>query len=41
MLNHMLDQLARHGLVDIYADIEGDLETGTHHINALLRRPSC
>ena len=32
MLNHMLDQLARHGLVDIYADIEGDLETGTHHI---------
>jgi imidazoleglycerol-phosphate dehydratase len=32
MLNHMLDQIARHGLVDIYADIEGDLETGTHHI---------
>ena len=28
MLNHMLDQLAWHGLVDIYADIEGDLETG-------------
>jgi imidazoleglycerol-phosphate dehydratase len=28
MLNHMLDQIARHGLVDI----KGDLETGTHHI---------
>ncbi len=32
MLNHMLDQIARHGLIDINASIEGDLETGTHHI---------
>jgi len=32
MLNHMLDQIARHGLIDITADIKGDLETGTHHI---------
>ena len=32
MLNHMLDQIARHGLIDIKASIEGDLETGTHHI---------
>ena len=32
MLNHMLDQIARHGLIDIKADIKGDLETGTHHI---------
>jgi len=32
MLNHMLDQIARHGLIDINASIKGDLETGTHHI---------
>ena len=32
MLNHMLDQIARHGLIDINATITGDLETGTHHI---------
>ena len=32
MLNHMLDQIARHGLIDIKAEIKGDLETGTHHI---------
>ncbi len=32
MLNHMIDQIARHGLIDIKASIEGDLETGTHHI---------
>ncbi|MBL06502.1 MAG: imidazoleglycerol-phosphate dehydratase [Chloroflexi bacterium] len=32
MLNHMLDQISRHGLIDINASIQGDLETGTHHI---------
>ena len=30
-LDHMLNQIARHGLVDLSARVEGDLETGTHH----------
>ena len=31
MLNHMLDQIARHGLVDITIRAEGDLEIDAHH----------
>ncbi len=30
-LNHMLHQIARHGLIDLDVKADGDLETGTHH----------
>ena len=30
-LDHMLDQVARHGLVDLAVDAEGDLEIDAHH----------
>ena len=30
-LDHMLDQIARHGLVDIKIKAEGDLEIDAHH----------
>ena len=30
-LDHMLDQIARHGLVDITIRAEGDLEIDAHH----------
>ncbi len=30
-LEHMLDQIARHGLIDIDVDAEGDLEIDAHH----------
>jgi imidazoleglycerol-phosphate dehydratase len=30
-LNHMLSQIARHGLIDLTVRADGDLETGTHH----------
>ncbi|MSQ07748.1 MAG: imidazoleglycerol-phosphate dehydratase HisB [Dehalococcoidia bacterium] len=30
-LNHMLSQIARHGLVDLTVRVKGDTETGTHH----------
>lgn len=30
-LKHMLDQVARHGLIDLKARANGDLETGSHH----------
>jgi imidazoleglycerol-phosphate dehydratase len=30
-LNHMLSQIARHGLVDLTVHVKGDVETGTHH----------
>jgi imidazoleglycerol-phosphate dehydratase len=30
-LKHMLDQVARHGLIDLTVRADGDLETGTHH----------
>ncbi len=30
-LDHMLDQIARHGLIDIEVDAEGDLHIDAHH----------
>lgn len=30
-LDHMLDQIARHGLIDIEVDAQGDLEIDAHH----------
>jgi len=30
-LDHMLDLLARHGRLDLTVEVEGDLETGSHH----------
>jgi imidazoleglycerol-phosphate dehydratase len=30
-LEHMLDQVARHGLIDIEIDAKGDLEIDDHH----------
>lgn len=30
-LDHMLDQIARHGLVDLTVEAEGDLEVDDHH----------
>jgi imidazoleglycerol-phosphate dehydratase len=30
-LDHMLDLLARHGRLDLEAQVRGDLETGAHH----------
>jgi len=29
--NHMLDQIARHGLIDLSIDVKGDLEIDEHH----------
>ncbi|WP_372791536.1 imidazoleglycerol-phosphate dehydratase HisB [Paraconexibacter sp.] len=29
--DHMLDLLARHGRLDLQADVRGDLQTGAHH----------
>lgn len=29
--DHMLDQIARHGQIDLYLDAEGDLEVDEHH----------
>ena len=31
MLNHLIDQIARHGLFDIRVEARGDLEVGKHH----------
>ena len=30
-LKHMLEQISKHGLIDITVTAKGDLETGTHH----------
>jgi imidazoleglycerol-phosphate dehydratase len=30
-LDHMLDLLARHGRLDLFVNVDGDLETGAHH----------
>lgn len=30
-LDHMLDLLSRHGRLDLFVDVKGDLETGAHH----------
>jgi imidazoleglycerol-phosphate dehydratase len=30
-LDHMLDLVARHGRLDLFVDVKGDLETGAHH----------
>jgi imidazoleglycerol-phosphate dehydratase len=30
-LDHMLDLVARHGRLDLQVDVQGDLETGSHH----------
>jgi imidazoleglycerol-phosphate dehydratase len=30
-LKHMLNQIARHGLIDLKVEATGDLETGSHH----------
>jgi len=29
--DHMLDQLARHGMMDLYIEVQGDLEVDEHH----------
>ena len=31
MLDHLLSQIARHGLIDITIEAKGDLETDEHH----------
>ncbi len=30
-LKHMLHQIARHGMIDLKVEADGDLETGSHH----------
>ncbi|MFM8548083.1 MAG: imidazoleglycerol-phosphate dehydratase, partial [Betaproteobacteria bacterium] len=30
-LDHMLDQIARHGLIDLEVDAQGDLHIDAHH----------
>lgn len=30
-LKHMLSQIARHGMIDLKVEANGDLETGSHH----------
>ena len=30
-LKHMLHQIARHGMIDLEVEADGDLETGSHH----------
>ncbi len=30
-MNHMLSQIARHGMVDLTVRADGDIETGSHH----------
>jgi imidazoleglycerol-phosphate dehydratase len=32
MLDHLINQLSRHGLIDINLQAQGDLETGWHHL---------
>jgi imidazoleglycerol-phosphate dehydratase len=32
MLDHLIAQLSRHGLIDIILEAKGDLETGWHHL---------
>ena len=32
MLDHLINQLSRHGLIDITLHAQGDLETGWHHL---------
>ncbi len=32
MLDHLINQLSRHGLIDITLQAKGDLETGWHHL---------
>ena len=32
MLDHLIAQLSRHGLIDITLHAQGDLETGWHHL---------
>ena len=32
MLDHLIAQLSRHGLIDISLNAQGDLETGWHHL---------
>lgn len=32
MLDHLIAQLSRHGLIDITLEAKGDLETGWHHL---------
>ncbi|MEE8157754.1 MAG: imidazoleglycerol-phosphate dehydratase, partial [Dehalococcoidia bacterium] len=32
MLDHLIAQLSRHGLIDITLQAKGDLETGWHHL---------
>ena len=32
MFNHLLEQLARHGLLDISVSAKGDLSPGWHHL---------
>ena len=31
-MNHMLSQIARHGMIDLSVQASGDIETGSHHI---------
>ncbi|NQW21096.1 MAG: imidazoleglycerol-phosphate dehydratase HisB [Chloroflexi bacterium] len=31
-LKHMLNQIAKHGLIDLKVEANGDIETGSHHI---------
>ena len=30
-MNHMLSQIARHGMIDLSVKASGDIETGSHH----------
>ena len=32
MLNHMLEQIARHGLIDLNVTAKGDVSPGWHHM---------
>ena len=39
--DHMLDQIARHGLIDLDIDAEGDLHIDAHHTVCLLYTSRC
>ena len=40
-LEHMLDQVARHGMLDLDIDAKGDLDIDAHHTVEEIGRASC
>ena len=32
MLSHMLEQISKHANIDLEVNVDGDVETGSHHV---------